>query len=73
MKNAADVDAARLEQAFGQVLDAIDQFEKRLSPRELKILQIGLRASHIEEALAHNEIDRARGHFRAMMKLVQQI
>lgn len=71
--NAADIDAVRIEQAFGQVLDAIDQFEKKLSPRELKILQIGLRASHVEEALAHNEFDRAREHFHVMMKLVQQI
>jgi len=64
-------EAAKMESAFGYVLDGLKKFEKSLSARDLRILQIGMRASHIEEATARGEVERARSHFHELLKLVQ--
>ena len=66
-------EAARMEQAFNYVLEAITRFQKNLSPRDITLLQIGMRASHIEEAMAHWELDRAKAHFEKLMEIARQL
>jgi len=64
-------EAAKMESAFGYVLESIQKLKKTLSARDLRILQIGMRASHIEEAMAQGEFDRARSHFHELLKLTE--
>jgi hypothetical protein len=68
-----NTDLDRFKTAFTTILDTIQNFNKTLSPRDLHLMQIGMRASHIEEAMAHGEIDRARGHLDALVTLVKSI
>jgi len=52
------------------LLDYIRRFKKTLSPRDVLLLQIGMRASHIEEALAVGDVDRAKAH---LVQLAEQV
>jgi len=67
------LDERKLRAAFATILDAVSAFEKQLSPRDVALMQIGMRATHAEEALAHGEIDRARSHFNALFDLVKRV
>lgn len=41
--------------------------------REMLFLKIGLRASHIEEAAAHGDQERALAHMRKLVALLRQL
>ena len=45
------------ENASSRVMDAVTQFKKTLTQRDVTMLQIGMRASHMEEALAQGDFD----------------
>jgi hypothetical protein len=59
--------------AMQRVMAGIAQFKKMLSPRDMLMLQIGMRASHIEEALSQGDTTRAEGHLRHLTELVQNL
>ncbi len=67
------VNATEFERAANVILRAIGDLKNRLSPRDLVMMQIGMRASHIEEALAQGEVDRARGHVQKLVELARRI
>ena len=60
-------------QAAGVILRLIGELRRQLSPRDLVMMQIGMRASHVEEALAQGDVDRARGHVKKIVELVGRI
>lgn len=68
-----DTESKKLLDAFNLILDGLVKYKKSLSPRELTIMQIGMRSSHLEEALASGEFDRARSHYKAILELTQKL
>jgi hypothetical protein len=56
-----------------RVLADIGAFRASLGPRDLALLQIGLHASHMEEAIVAGDELRAKAHLRALAALVQQV
>lgn len=43
------------------------------TPRELIMLKLGLRASHIEEAVAHGEATRAAAHVELLIEDLRKL
>lgn len=46
---------------------------KKLTPRERLILFAGLKASHMEEALASGDIPRAEAHFIGILDILDEL
>lgn len=63
----------KTQECFDHLMGTLQQFYVSLTPRERLAFQAGLRASHIEEALAHGEIDRARSHFTGLVNLINRL
>lgn len=61
------------ERGFYRVLEIVTRFRDSLGPRDQLVLALGLRSSHIEEALAHLELDRAQAHFEKLMEIARQL
>jgi hypothetical protein len=57
--------------SFERVIELMRRFQKRLTPRELLVLQMGMRASHVEEALAHGDSERARAHLAMLVAMIR--
>ena len=51
----------------------LGRFQATLTPRERLVMEIGLRGAHLEEALAHGELGRAKEHEMAAVKIAQQL
>jgi hypothetical protein len=66
-------DLERLYDCMVLLTRTLGQLRGELSPRELVALRIGLRASHVEEALMAGDADRALAHFRAALRLMVQL
>ncbi len=64
---------ATFPEALGIVADGLDALRAQLDPRELIVLQIGLHASHAEEAIAHGDADRAKAHGKSLGELFTQL
>ena len=60
-------------ETFEKLMRYIERFRMKLSDRDLRMIQIGMRASHIEEALAQGDTDRARGHVKQLVRLVRAV
>jgi hypothetical protein len=71
-KEAANPSVAFLQDAE-RVLDDIEAFRSSLGPRDLMLLQIGLHASHMEEAIVAGDELRAKAHLYALVDLVQRL
>jgi hypothetical protein len=56
-----------------RVLDDIARFRSSLSPHDLAFVQIGLHASHMEEAIVAGDELRAKAHLRALVDLVRRV
>ena len=56
-----------------RVISDIAAFRRSLSPRDLLLVQIGLHASHMEEAIVVGDDLRAEAHLRALAGLVQKL
>ena len=41
-----------------------------MSPRDMFFLQVGLRASHIEEAIAAGDFERAKAHYGKLEAMI---
>jgi len=68
------VELDEFERAFGRLVEAMERFRKEIrTEREVLFLQIGLRASHIEESLMLGDSERANAHFRAMIDLLARL
>ena len=65
--------AQNLKHCFGQLSDAIARVQRQLTPRERLIMNLGLRASHAEEALMQADTSRAKSHFLAMVGLAERL
>ena len=61
---------AALLKCAGLLVATVDKLRGELSPRELVALRIGLRASHMEEALMTGDTARALAHFKALLRLL---
>ena len=59
--------------ASNRLMGVIGRFGRTLSKRDVLMLQIGMRASHIEEALAQGDVSRANGHLMMLQSLVSQL
>ena len=60
-----------IEQAVQQVMRAVEKFKKEFkTEREKTFLNIGLRASHFEEAVVQGDLLRAKSHADALLKLL---
>lgn len=57
-------------QSAERVLDDIAAFRASLDPRDLAFVQIGLHASHMEEAITNGDALRAKAHLHALLDLV---
>ena len=68
---AADV--AIFERSFSRVMSVMQRFQASLTPREKLILQAGMRASHLEEALAAGDQRRAAAHATGLVTIAQGI
>lgn len=66
-------DVAIFQQSFERAVAVMRRFLVSLSPREKLILQLGLRASHLEEALAAGDQLRAAAHAQALVTIAQGI
>jgi len=64
---------ATVDHAFRKTIALMIKLQTRITAREIQFLKIGLRASHIEEALVDGDVLRARAHQVALMKLLAQI
>lgn len=63
-----------IQRAAVRVLDAIRKAGKSLrTQREVLMLKIGMRASHIEEAVAVGDTQRAAAHLQAMKGLLAEL
>ena len=60
------------QNSFQRYQEQAQRYNIQATPRELVFLMIGLRASHIEEALAHGDFDRAMQHFGEVARLLQE-
>jgi hypothetical protein len=61
------------EQCARLILGAVAHLRDTLTPRELIALRLGLRASHMEEALLLGDTDRALAHFRGVLGLLGEL
>jgi len=59
--------------AMRRIMDGLEQFKRTLAPRDFLMLQMGMRASHIEEALSQGDTDRARFHLEHLLALIQRL
>lgn len=69
----AGEDLATFRQSAERVLDDIAAFRASLDPRDLAFVQIGLHASHMEEAMVAGDALRAKAHLHALIDLVSQV
>jgi hypothetical protein len=67
----ARADLDEFQRAFERVLQALAHFQAEMSDRDRLYLELGLRSAHIEEAMAHGELARAKEHFEKMMALAR--
>ena len=56
-----------------RMLQLMARFKRTLSPRDFALLAIGMRASHIEEALSQGDVVRAQGHFDRLAQALQDL
>jgi hypothetical protein len=66
-------DVAIFEKSLARAIAVAKRFNATLSPREKLILQLGLRASHLEEALAAGDQDRAAAHAKGLVTIAQAL
>ncbi len=66
-------DVAIFERSLSRAIAVMQRFNASLTPREKLILQAGLRASHLEEALAAGDQDRAAAHAKGLVAIAQGI
>ena len=60
--------------SFQRVMQTMSKIGKSVETvRERTFLEVGLRSAHIEEAVAHNEYDRANSHLVKMVELIKQL
>jgi hypothetical protein len=64
--------ADHLRAALMEVLKSVKAFGQALTPRERLILEIGLKASHMEESLASGDWKRAEAHMHGLVDLFEQ-
>ena len=60
-------------ETFDKLMRYIERFKKKLSDRDMLMMQIGMRACHIEEALAQGDTDRARSHVRQLVLILKRV
>jgi hypothetical protein len=66
-------DVAMFQRSFLRAVSVARRFLVSLSPREKLILQLGLRASHLEEAMAAGDQERAAAHAKGVMTIAQAL
>ena len=66
-----DIDEFR--RAFDRSIEILKKFRTSISARDRIILEIGLRSSHIEEALAGGELDRAQSHMKRLTEAATRL
>jgi len=66
-------DLEAFQSAFDRAIEVLKKFKTSISERDKIILEIGLRSSHIEEALAGGELDRAQAHFKRLDEAAQRL
>jgi hypothetical protein len=66
-------DVAVFQQGFDRAVAVMRKFLVSLTPREKLILQLGLRASHLEEALAAGDQARAAAHAKGLVTIAQAL
>ncbi len=71
--NSLSVELAEFQRSFDRAIAIGREIFRSATPREVLFLQLGLRVSHIEEALARGEVGRAREHLARAVELVQSI
>lgn len=64
-------DVAIFQRSLSRAVAVMQRFNATLSPREKLILQLGLRASHLEEALAAGDQLRAAAHAKGLVAIAQ--
>jgi hypothetical protein len=69
----ADDGLAAFKENAERMLDDIAKFRSSLSPHDLAYVQIGLHASHMEEAIVVGDELRAKAHLCALVDLVRQV
>lgn len=67
------VEADRFLASFNEMVSGIEALRRRLTPRELLALQLGLAASHLEESVMQGHVTRAKAHAENVAKLIEQL
>lgn len=73
MANITPADVAIFQRSLERAVAVVRKFNSTLTPREKLVLQLGLRASHLEEALAQGDQDRAAAHAKALVTIAQAL
>ena len=71
--NFTPADVAIFQTSFTRAIAVARKFLVSLTPREKLILQLGLRASHLEEALAAGDQQRAAAHAQGLVTIAQAL
>jgi hypothetical protein len=66
-------DVATFQRSFNRAVAVMRRFLVSLTPREKLILQLGLRASHLEEAMAAGDQERAAAHAKGLVTIAQAL
>jgi hypothetical protein len=69
----APYDVDIFQRSFERAVTVARRFIVSLTPREKLILQLGLRASHLEEAMASGDQQRAAAHAQALVTIAQAL
>jgi len=72
MKLFSDTDLQELTRSASRILGLMGKFKNAMSERDAVFLALGLRAAHMEEALAHGELERAKAHFEKLVGVVKE-
>jgi hypothetical protein len=73
MAELTSADVAMFQRSFERAVTIARKFLVSLSPREKLIMQLGLRSSHLEEALAAGDQLRAAAHAKAIVTIAQAL
>lgn len=59
--------------AITELIETIKDLGRALSPREKLILELGLKASHMEESMASGDWKRAEAHADGLVELLKKL
>lgn len=66
-------EVAEFNRAFDRVMSMSSALRDAMTERESLFFQMGLRSSHVEEAMTIGDTERANAHFKKLIELLRQV